>query len=379
MPRIDLFYYGDVSPGQSPAALYRDIEEQVILGDELGYHGVWVTEHHFRGRGEVPDPLTLFARLSGVTSRIRLGTSVVCAPFYHPIRLAEQAFLVDALSGGRLDLGVGTGIANEEFGRIWGFDIKDAAARAKEVQEILRQAADLGTVNFEGEFYSFSDVEISPPAGRPAKDLIWTAAGRNAIPLAREHGYRLMIPRPLPLAERLRINAEYREAVPGGEVIHLRSGLVAPTRELARQRATEFLREYAAIYLRADWQGGPDSTSFDDIAEKLSFAVGTASEVADKIWAWTEQFDGTEETAIQFQGPGVSHEHVLESIELFAAELPGLHADAVASSEPWVDRGISERALPPTQPYSDATADPDVSGERAGVSVVSREKVDLPS
>ena len=362
MPRIDLFYYGDVSHGQSPAQLYRDIERQVVLGDRLGYNGVWITEHHFRMRGEVPDPLTLLARLSGVTERIRLGTSIVCAPFYHPIRLAEQALLVDALSGGRLDLGVGTGIASPEFAATWGFERDEAASRSREIHEILRQAIDDGVVDFDGEHYRFSDVEISPPAGRPARDLIWTAAGRNALPLARQHGYRLMIPRPLPLAERLRVNAEYRAAVPDGEVIHLRSGLVAPTRDLARRRAVEFLREYAAIYLRTDWQGGPDSAAFDDIAEKLSFAVGTAEEVADRIWEWTDQFDGTEQTAIQFQGPGVAHEHALESIELFAAQLPQLQADAPRTARAWADRGIPERAVPSQlAPYAEQLAEPDVS------------------
>ncbi|PRI12065.1 LLM class flavin-dependent oxidoreductase [Leucobacter massiliensis] len=367
MPRIDLFYYGDTSPGQSPAALYRDIEQQVVLGDRLGYHGVWFTEHHFGSRGEIPEPLTLIARLSGVTERIRLGAAVVCAPYYHPIRLAEQAALVDALSGGRLDLGVGTGMTTDELAAVWGFEPEDASRRAREIHEILRQAFDEGVVDYRGEFYSFEGVEISPPPGRPARDVIWTAAGRNAIPLASEHGFRLMIPRPLPLAERLRFNEEYRSAVPGGEVVHLRSGLVGPTREIARERAVEFLREYAAIYLRTDWRGGPDSADFDDIAERLSFAVGTASEVADKIWEWTAQFDGTEETAIQFSGPHVRREHVLESIELFAAELPGLQADAQHTATPWIDRGIADRPLPDgLTPYSSDIGDPDVSRAAAG-------------
>lgn len=368
MPRIDLFYYGDTSPRQSPAQLYREIEQQVVLGDQLGYHGVWFTEHHFDSRGEIPDPLSLIARLSGQTERIRFGTSVVCAPYYHPIRLAEQVAFVDAISGGRLDLGVGTGMTTGQLADVWGFEPQAAARQAREVHEILRQAFDHGVVNFTGEFYSFADVEISPPAGRPARDLIWTAAGRNAIPLASEHGYRLMIPRPLPLAERLRINREYRAAVPGGEVLHLRSGLVGPTTAIARERAVEFLREYAALYLRTDWRGGPDSEAFDDIAERLSFAVGTASEVADKIWEWTDQFDGTEETAIQFNGPKVQHEHVLESIELFAAELPGLQGDAPRTSVAWQDRGIPDRPLPAElAPYAGVLAEPDVSRERAGV------------
>lgn len=325
MPRIDLFYYGDTSPGQSAVQLYRDIEEQVVLGDQLGYNGVWVTEHHLDMRGEIPDPLLLLARLSGVTRSIRLGTAIVCAPFYHPIRLAESALLLDAISGGRLDLGVGSGVGDERFLSVWGVSRAESSARAAEVFEILRQAIDIGTVNFEGEHYRFADVVVSPPAGRPARELIWTAAGRNAIPLAAEHGYRLMIPRPLPLEERLRFNSEYRSVTGiSGEVIHLRSGLVAPTRERARRDAVEFLREYARIYLKLDWTGGPDSAQFDEIAERLSFAIGTPGDVAQKIWDWTDQFDGTEQTAIQFQGPGVTHANVLRAIELFADELPSL-------------------------------------------------------
>lgn len=362
MPRIDLFYYGDASPGQSSAQLYRDIEEQILLGDQLGYHGAWVTEHHFRSRGEIPEPLTLLARLSGRTERIRLGTAIVCAPFYHPIRLAEQAALVDALSGGRLDLGVGTGMTNQAFADAWGYPLDAASEIAAETHEILHQAFETGTVNYEGKHFSFTDVELSPRSGRPASDLIWTSAGRNAIPLAKKHGYRLMIPRPLPLAERLRFNREYREAVPGGEVLHLRSGLVAPTRELARERSVEFLREYAAVYLRTDWRGGPDSATFDEIAEKLSFAVGTAGEVAEQIWAWTEQFDGTEETAIQFHGPRVKHAHTLEAIELFAEELPGLQADAKYTSVPWVDPGDTYRPITAElAPFEHGIDEPDVS------------------
>ena len=123
-----------------------------------------------------------------------------------------------------------------------------------------------------------------------------------------------MIPRPLPLEERLRFNREYREVTgPAGEVIHLRSG---PRRRDARAGSSRLASSSCAstprIYLKLDWTGGPDSAQFDEIAERLSFAIGTAGDVAQKIWDWTDQFDGTEETAIQFQGPGVSHANVLD-------------------------------------------------------------------
>ena len=329
MPRIDLFYYGDTSPGQSPQELYRDIEEQVVLGDRLGYNGVWVTEHHLQWRGEIPDPLLFLARISGRTQRIRLGTSIVCAPYYNPIRLAESALLLDALSGGRLDLGVGTGLGDVALSQAMGVeDVATLSGRAREIFEILRQAIDDGVVDFQGEHYRYEQVVLSPTTDRSARDLIWVAAGRNSTDLARAHGYRLMIPRPLPLEERLRFNREYREVTGGaGEVIHLRSGLVGRTRDEARRDVVEFLRAYAKVYLRLDWEGGPDSAQFDEIAEQLSFAVGTSGEVAEQIRVWTDQFDGTEQTAIQFQGPGISQDVALRAIELFAAELPALQAD----------------------------------------------------
>lgn len=343
MPRIDLFYYGDTSPGQAPGALYRDIEDQVVLGDQLGYSGVWITEHHLHWRGEVPDPLVFLAYLAGKTKRIRLGTSIICAPFYNPVKLAESAFLLDELSGGRLDLGVGTGIGDERLDAAFGIDRASASDRAKEIFEILRQAADEDEIRFSGRYYQVDGLRISPPARRPARDLLWVAASRYSTELAAAHGYRLMIPRPLPLEERLRFNREYREVTgDAGEVIHLRSGLVGRTRDEARRDAVEFLREYARIYLKVDWNGGPDSAQFDELAEQLSFAVGTAPEVADTVRAWTDQFGGTEVTAIQFQGPGVPQAAVLRSIELFAAELPALQEDAPAGA---AFAGASERTL----------------------------------
>ncbi|MFT4135765.1 LLM class flavin-dependent oxidoreductase [Microbacterium sp.] len=329
MPRIDLFYYGDTSPGQTPGGLYRDIEEQVVLGDRLGYSGVWITEHHLHWRGEVPDPLLFLGYLAGRTERIRLGTSIVCAPFYNPVKLAESAFLLDELSGGRLDLGIGTGIGDERLDEAFGIDRASASDRAREIFEILRQAADEEEIDFVGRYYRVQGVRIAPPARRSAKDLLWVAASRYSTELAAAHGYRLMIPRPLPLDERLRFNREYREVTgDAGEVVHLRSGLVGRTRDEARRDAVEFLREYAKVYLRLDWRGGPDSQQFDELADQLSFAIGTAPEVADRIRAWTEQFGGTEVTAIQFQGPGVAHQAALRAIELFAEELPALQADA---------------------------------------------------
>ena len=170
VPRIDLFYYGDTSPGQSAAELYRDIEEQVVLGDQLGYNGVWVTEHHLGMRGEVPDPLLFLARLSGATSAhpARHVDRVRALLPPDPARRVGAAARRASRAVGSISAsapGVGDDRASSPSGAS---TRRDVSSRAAEVFEILRQAIDDGRVDFHGEFYDFTDVvDLAPRSAGP--------------------------------------------------------------------------------------------------------------------------------------------------------------------------------------------------------------------
>jgi alkanesulfonate monooxygenase SsuD/methylene tetrahydromethanopterin reductase-like flavin-dependent oxidoreductase (luciferase family) len=107
--RFSLFYNFDIAPGTSVPALLREIEEQAVRADRFGYSTIWLAEHHVEIYGRMPSPLVFLARLSGTTERLGLGTAVIEAPYYHPLRLAEDAALVDLVSNGRLRLGIGSG------------------------------------------------------------------------------------------------------------------------------------------------------------------------------------------------------------------------------------------------------------------------------
>src|SRR6187402_107929 len=98
---FSLFYNFDVLPGTAEAELYGEIEAQAVAADDLGFDTIWLAEHHFELYGRMPAPLVFLARLGAVTRRIGLGTAVVEAPLYNPLRLAEDSALVDLLSGGR--------------------------------------------------------------------------------------------------------------------------------------------------------------------------------------------------------------------------------------------------------------------------------------
>ncbi|MBW0116908.1 LLM class flavin-dependent oxidoreductase [Pseudonocardia abyssalis] len=107
--------------GSAPAQAYRDTVTLAVAAEELGYSSFWVAQHHDGHLdGLLPSPLVLLAAVAQATSTIRLGTAVVVAALEDPRRLAEDAAVLDVLSGGRLELGVGAGAdatASETFGR----------------------------------------------------------------------------------------------------------------------------------------------------------------------------------------------------------------------------------------------------------------------
>ena len=97
------------------ADVYAQTMEQIALVDRLGLDLVWFSEHHFVDDGYLPNFVPVAAAAAAITSRIRIGTNIALAPFAHPLRLAEDMGILDQLSGGRMELGLGLGYAPHEF------------------------------------------------------------------------------------------------------------------------------------------------------------------------------------------------------------------------------------------------------------------------
>ncbi|MEU8133425.1 LLM class flavin-dependent oxidoreductase [Streptodolium elevatio] len=120
LPRLGWITH--VSADGPPRSLYRETIELAVAAEELGFHSFWVAQHHFGAHGgTLPSPLVLLAAIAEHTTRIRLGTAVVVGPAENALRLAEDAAVVDALSGGRLELGLGAG-ADATASRAFGLD-----------------------------------------------------------------------------------------------------------------------------------------------------------------------------------------------------------------------------------------------------------------
>jgi probable F420-dependent oxidoreductase len=154
-------------PGDSrtPQDLYREALDLVKEAESAGLDSIWTSEHHFWDDDYMPSLLVLSAAMAASTSSIRIGTGVLLAPLYHPIRLAEDAATVDLISDGRLILGLGLGWRPEEFDRL-GIPMEGLGRRLSETVKILRRAWDDDPLTFEGKIFKFEPTNVTPKPGR---------------------------------------------------------------------------------------------------------------------------------------------------------------------------------------------------------------------
>ena len=145
---------------------YRETLDLVRLAEALGFDSAWVSEHHGATDGYLPSLLPMLGAFAAATDRIRLGTGVVLTPLHDPIRLAEDAAVVDNLSDGRLILGLGLGWREEEF-RMLRIPVSERVARTEDAIEVLRRAWAAQRFSFRGRVFDYDRVKVTPPPAQP--------------------------------------------------------------------------------------------------------------------------------------------------------------------------------------------------------------------
>ncbi|HJU12559.1 MAG TPA: LLM class flavin-dependent oxidoreductase, partial [Candidatus Binataceae bacterium] len=152
---------------------YAEMLRQAEFVEQAGFDSIWLTEHHFTDDGYLGSVMPMLAAIASRTRRVTVGSYVLLAPFYHPLRLAEDSATIDVLSNGRLRLGIGLGYREEEF---HGFGIARAErlGRTLETIEILKRAWTGERFSYEGKYYKFNDVRVLPrPVSQPHPELLW--------------------------------------------------------------------------------------------------------------------------------------------------------------------------------------------------------------
>jgi alkanesulfonate monooxygenase SsuD/methylene tetrahydromethanopterin reductase-like flavin-dependent oxidoreductase (luciferase family) len=163
-----LFTLFDFFPDrQDEVQYYRDTLDLMVLAEKLGFDSVWGGEEHFYSFGLCPSPQLFLTAVARETSRIRLGTSISLLPFENPLRKAEDFAMLDILSNGRLNFGVGRGIIPKHFE---GFrvDPRESRARYEESLTIIRSSWTQDVFSYEGKFWQVPALSLSPkPVQKP--------------------------------------------------------------------------------------------------------------------------------------------------------------------------------------------------------------------
>ena len=278
------------------ASVYDLALERIGIMDRTGYDAVWLAEHHFTGYSVCPSVHMMATLAAARTQRLRIGTGVSLAPFYHPLRLAEEVALLDVISGGRVNWGAGRGFSRGEF-NAFGIAPEESASRFHETVEIVLKAWTNERLTHKGQHFAYDGVEVLPKPMQQPHPPVWMAAGSDsALSWAAGKGFSVL----LSPHDSRRVLAAKRKHY-GEQLLaagHADGGRDIPTARLialadTRERAAEVARRGANWLVQS--YVGPQHNSVlsqqkdyegmapDDFYMKEVILHGTPEDVVDQI------------------------------------------------------------------------------------------------
>lgn len=336
--RIGVFSVVDHYPSELPRStseFYEELLEQAQSADALGFDSFWVAEHHFHEYGAIPRPAIWLSAAAQRTRRIRLGTAVVVLPFDQPVRIAEDYAMVDILSGGRLNLGVGSGYLKHEFD---GFDLDPGEKRTRfdESLEIILKGWEGEEFAYKGSFFDIPSIKLNVlPIQKPRPPVLIASLRSETAPYVGAQGFPVML---IPYAtsegpgdvEKIAVEYKkaYKQAGHTGEPrivvsLHLHCG---ETTKYARAEVSESVERYVRTRLYAKQR------SFEELLNKDLVAAGDSAEVTRVIKAYADA-GATDFLAITNFG-GMPHEKVMRSLNRMASDvLPSFSAAPLQTSD----------------------------------------------
>ncbi|HLQ35942.1 MAG TPA: LLM class flavin-dependent oxidoreductase [Chloroflexota bacterium] len=332
--------------GLTQGEFMRATLEQLVAAEGLGFDSVWVNEHHFhRYGGMMPALPTMLAALAQRTSGVRLGTSVVLLPLHHPVQVAEELAMVDLLSNGRLELGIGRGFVAHDY-EVMGVDYAEAQERLFESLEVILKAWSGEPFTHEGKYFHLSNLEVWPVPEQRPHPPIWMAASNSPASFehAGAHGYKLLtIGYIKPIAALAELTCIYRDAYaaagwPKAPAIgtHYHT-VVAEDRAEARRIAEAGIAEHVRLNREsrslAKFDAAPPSEpiSIERLVDEGRLIAGDPDDCARTLKRFADEI-GCTETHCLFQFGNIPFPVAQRSMELFAAEvMPRLQASLVAS------------------------------------------------
>ena len=281
-------------------SIYGMALDRIIAMDTAGYDAVWLAEHHFSSFSVCPSVHMMGVMAAARTKRLRIGTAVSLAPFYNPLRLAEEVALLDVLSGGRVNWGAGRGFERSEF-KAFGIPGEESASRFHEAVDIVLKAWTTDRLTYQGKYHSYDDVEVLPKPLQDPHPPVWMAAtSLAAIDWAAAKGFSILmdphssrsdlISKRRYFGDKLRA-AGYSEedrTIPMARLVAIDES-TEKAREVARRAAQWTVASYVgATHHRQEVRTFGDKDPVDYYLEDV-MVHGTAESVSDQLRALGEE------------------------------------------------------------------------------------------
>jgi len=337
------------SPEADQDGIFEQLE-QATLAEHLGFDSVWLTEHNFTGESVYSDPIPFAAALAMKTSRIRIGFAVIQMTLRHPVRLATQLSLLDNLTRGRLDVGVGRGTIFNEYEFVgYGLRSDDARERMAESLDVLLKCWTATPFEHQGRYFQLRVPEMRPvPVQRPYPPIWHSAVSAPSFRALGEKGLPLMTLR-LPIKSIPTRLGQYAEGLAASglderaqrELVRKaaiwRWVYVAESRAQAEDELVAALRQTREHMNHARHDLNPPDFRVDPAMlnpwsdphfsedEGIAFAleagtlIGTAREVADQVAALRDA--GVGHLLCQMSFGYLGHERITASMRRFGAEV----------------------------------------------------------
>jgi alkanesulfonate monooxygenase SsuD/methylene tetrahydromethanopterin reductase-like flavin-dependent oxidoreductase (luciferase family) len=315
---------------------------QVDLLEELGYDSVWFSEHHC-GSYSFGNPAVMAMAAAARTRRIRIGTGVSLLPLHHPIMLAEQYAMLDVLSGGRLEYGVGRGYLMQEYDWL-NVPIDESHGRYREAAEFIIKAwTEKGRISYHGKHFDIDDYECFPaPLQRPHPPIYASASGTLAsFEWAAARGLNLGTALFVPDRDGIRRNiSHYRShlrkhgfAPETREVCAITQMYCAPTQAEAVRDGAQYATNYYRFFFELSGQANTSTVPAffehargEDLNRDNRVLLGDPENLSRRIASVRDEF-GIDLLLMEVAQGGAPEHKVFRALELFGKYvLPDLQA-----------------------------------------------------
>ncbi len=346
-PGVSFGLFDWIDRGAEPLhALYETRLQLIEAADVAGFSCYHLAEHHATPLGMAPSPALFLAAAAQRTRRIHLGPLVYLLPLYDPLRLIEEVCMLDQLSGGRLELGVGRGVSPYELG-YFGVDPAGTRAIFNEALTVLLRGMTDNRLTFEGEHYQYRDVPMElRPYRQPYPPLWYPTHNPDSVQYAARHGFNFVGLGPAAavreLVETYRRTWQAHRDDPGRLNAHVaeprlgvvRQVVVAETDDAAlaitRSAHNDWYRSITKLWHDHDDHSVDGLFAWDTATQFETIVHGSPARVREQI-ARLVVTSGCNYVICAFAWGTLSHEHALRSLHLFADEvMPALSARVTA-------------------------------------------------